>query len=59
MLMTLAVDYAAAFELEIRRRQSLAGRVRYAGVLMVWALVFLVRPGLAIQIWRETRVCTR
>jgi hypothetical protein len=46
----MSLDYAALFETDIRpRRRSL----RYAGVLAVWAGLFLVRPGLAMEIWRE------
>ncbi len=53
--MTLAFDYAQAFELEVRRRRTVAGRLHRAGVLAVWALLFLVRPALAVEIWRERR----
>ena len=31
------------------------GAVRYAGVLAVWAGLALIRPRLAMQIWRERR----
>ncbi len=53
--MTLALDYAQAFEVEVRRRRTLGGRLRYAGVLAVWAVLFVVRPALAVEIWRERR----
>jgi hypothetical protein len=46
--MTVIADYAHLYETEIRpRRQS---RVRYLGVLLVWAVLFLVRPRLALRI---------
>jgi hypothetical protein len=44
--MTIALDYAHAYE--IRRR-----RPRRAVVLAVWAALFLVKPRLALAIWRE------
>ena len=31
------------------------GAVRYAGVLGVWCILFLVRPRLAIDIFRDRR----
>jgi hypothetical protein len=47
---TVIADYAQVYETEIRpRRQG----VRYLGVLCVWAGLFLVRPRLALSIWRE------
>ncbi|HEV2531909.1 hypothetical protein [Phenylobacterium sp.] len=46
-----AIDYATVFETEIRRRR----RARRATALIVWGGLFLVRPGLARQIWRERR----
>jgi hypothetical protein len=46
--MTIALDYAHAFE--IRRR-----RPPRALVLAVWAGLFLVKPRLAVAIWRERR----
>jgi hypothetical protein len=33
----------------------LAGSIRYGGVLAVWLALFLVRPGLALDIWRHRR----
>lgn len=50
--MTIACDYAAVFELEIRPRRSLARRL---AALTVWTALFLVRPALALSIWREAR----
>lgn len=47
--MTAIADYAQLYENRIRRRRSL----RYAGVLIVWVSLFLVRPRLALAIWRE------
>jgi hypothetical protein len=44
-----AIDYAQAYELEYRRRRP------RPLVLAVWLGLFLVRPGLALQIWRERR----
>jgi hypothetical protein len=32
-----------------------ASALRYAGVLAVWAGLALIRPRLALQIWRERR----
>ena len=49
--MTVVADYAALYELEIRPRH----RVRRALALTVWAGLFLVRPKLALEIWRERR----
>lgn len=48
--MTAAIDYASFYELEIRPRRS---RLRYAGVLAVWAVLFLLRPRLALRVWAE------
>ncbi|MBS0363651.1 MAG: hypothetical protein JSR98_19935 [Proteobacteria bacterium] len=50
--MTVIADYAQFYEAEIRPRKR---RVKYLGVLVVWALLFLVRPRLALAIWRESR----
>lgn len=44
-----AIDYASVYELEVRRRRP------RAVVLAVWTALFLVRPTLALQIWRERR----
>lgn len=53
--MSVIVDYAQLYETEIRprRRLSRRGAVRYLGVLVVWGALFLVRPRLALAIWRE------
>lgn len=50
--MTIACDYAAVFELEVRPRRNLARR---AAAVAVWTALFLVRPKLAVTIWREAR----
>jgi hypothetical protein len=47
--MTTTLDYAQLFETEFRARRrlrQLAARVLLAGL-------FLLRPGLALSIWRE------
>lgn len=49
--MTIACDYANLFEQEIRPRRR---AVRLAAHV-VWAGFFLVRPKLALAIWRERR----
>jgi hypothetical protein len=43
------LDYAQVFETEIRPRRPL----RRAAVLAAWTALFLVRPRLALSIWRE------
>lgn len=48
--MSVIADYAHLYETEIRPRRR---RLRYAGVLAVWLLLFLARPRLALSIWRE------
>ncbi|HEY8002661.1 MAG TPA: hypothetical protein VIE16_00450 [Phenylobacterium sp.] len=48
--MTVIADYAAIYETEIRPRRRTP---RYLGVLAVWLALFLVRPRLALSIWRE------
>ena len=50
--MTIAADYAALYETEIRPRRR---HLRYIWVLVVWLGLFLVRPSLALAIWRERR----
>jgi len=47
--MSVIADYANLYETEIRPRRR---RLRYLGVLAVWLIVFLVRPRLALDIWR-------
>lgn len=36
-------------------RPRIMPAVRYAGVLAVWVGLFLIRPNLALQIYRERR----
>jgi hypothetical protein len=48
--MSVIADYAHLYETEIRSRRR---GLRYLGVLVVWAGLFLVRPRLALSIWRE------
>jgi hypothetical protein len=48
--MSVIADYAHLYESEIRPRRR---GLRYLGVLLVWAGLFLVRPRLALSIWRE------
>lgn len=52
--MTLAIDYANAFE-QTRPARRLKGAVRYAAVLGVWTGLLLIRPALALRIFRERR----
>ncbi|WP_374470102.1 hypothetical protein [Phenylobacterium sp.] len=49
--MTVVADYAALYELEIRPRRRLVRALAH----LVWAGLFLVRPKLALEIWRERR----
>lgn len=53
--MTVIADYANLYETQIRPRpkRRLRRGLRYLGVLVVWGALFLVRPGLALSIWRE------
>jgi len=53
--MTICADYAELFEAEIRPRRQLASRLRRAAAYALWAGLFVVRPRLALQIWRERR----
>lgn len=48
--MSVIADYANLYETQIRPRRR---RLRYLGVLVVWLALFLVRPRLALAIWRE------
>ena len=48
--MSVIADYAQLYETEIRPRRR---GLRYLGVLAVWLGLFLVRPKLALTIWRE------
>ncbi len=53
--MSDTADYANLYETQIRPRQRLwrlAG-LRYLVVLSVWTFLFLMRPELALSIWRE------
>ena len=52
--MTVIADYANLYESQIRPRRR-ARRLRYLGVLAVWTALFVVRPRLALSIWRERR----
>jgi hypothetical protein len=54
--MSAIADYANLYETEVRprRRFEPIRSVRYLGVLAVWAVLFLVRPRLALSIWRES-----
>lgn len=47
--MTACADYASLYEAEFRPRR----RVRRWLARLVWAGLFLIRPKLALQIWRE------
>lgn len=47
--MTAMLDYAEVFETEFRPRRRLLRAV----ALVAWAGLFLIRPRLAIAIWRE------
>lgn len=48
--MSAIADYATLYETKIRPRRK---GLRYLGVLAIWAGLFLVRPRLALAIWRE------
>ena len=48
--MSVIADYANLYETQVRSRRW---RLRYLGVLLVWIALFLVRPRLALAIWRE------
>jgi hypothetical protein len=50
--MSVIADYANLYETEIRVRRR--GPL-YLGVLVVWLILFLARPRLALAIWRERR----
>ncbi|HYG25641.1 MAG TPA: hypothetical protein VD906_01925 [Caulobacteraceae bacterium] len=45
------LDYAQVFETEFRPRR----RLKRAAARVVWAGLFVVRPRLALEIWRERR----
>jgi hypothetical protein len=48
--MSVIADYANLYETQIRPRRR---GWRYLCVLAVWAALFVVRPRLALSIWRE------
>ena len=48
--MSVIADYAVLYEAEIRPRRR---GLRYVLVLAVWLGLLLVRPALALDIWRE------
>lgn len=50
--MTVVADYANLFEAHVRPRKR---GLKRAAALAVWTGLFLVRPGLALQIWDERR----
>jgi len=47
--MTATLDYAQVFETQVRPRT----RLRRLLALAVWAGLFVIRPRLALAIWRE------
>jgi hypothetical protein len=47
--MTVCADYAELYETEFRPRR----RARRLLARVLWAGLFLIRPRLALQIWRE------
>jgi hypothetical protein len=47
--MTACADYARLYECEFRPHR----RMRRLAARLVWAGLFLVRPRLALAIWRE------
>ncbi|WP_269715014.1 hypothetical protein [Caulobacter sp. NIBR2454] len=40
---------------EAKGDRRILGSIRYAGVLLVWMGLFLIRPRLALQVFRERR----
>ena len=54
--MSVIADYANLYETQIRSRRGhwLRRGPRYLCVLLVWSALFVVRPRLALAIWRET-----
>jgi len=50
--MSDVADYASYYEIQVRPRRR---RLRYLAVLAVWAGLYLLRPQLALAIWRERR----
>ena len=53
--MSVHIDYAAAYPHGLGLAVRLRSAARYAGVLALWAALFIIRPGLALQIFRERR----
>ncbi len=51
--MSAIADYANLYETQFRTRSRRMWRLRYLGVLTVWGVLFLLRPELALAIWRE------
>jgi hypothetical protein len=53
--MTVVADYANLYETQIRPRGLRRRKrgLRYLGVLLVWSALFVLRPRLALSIWRE------
>ncbi len=47
--MTVCADYAEVFEREFRPRRRMKRLLAH----VVWVGLFLVRPRLALEIWRE------
>lgn len=48
--MSVIADYANLYETEFRPRRR---GMRYLVVLAVWLGLFVMRPNLALSIWRE------
>jgi hypothetical protein len=51
--MAICADYAELYETEIRPRRRARNRARRALAYVVWGGLFLMRPRLALKIWRE------
>lgn len=48
-----AIDYASLYETEFRTDRQLWRRANRVAARAVWAGLLLVRPRLALEIWRE------
>lgn len=48
----MTADYASLYEREFRPRRR---RLRRAAALALWSGLFVIRPALALSIWRERR----
>jgi hypothetical protein len=46
----MTADYATLYETQIRPRRR---GLRYLAVLAVWTGLLLIRPRLALRLWRE------